>query len=98
MKELRTPYRTNFGRSLLLSQTNFPEESIVMTRKPPKEKHHFVAINTVRLMLEEAVSQAGGEMKFLFTDAELRRRNLRLEIIPDAITYLVIDTTKYLFA
>jgi hypothetical protein len=86
------------GRKLLLKETDFPEEQILMMRALPRELEHFTRINDLRLIFEQEVRKRGGQISFFLTDMELRKRNARSEVIPDAITRFNLDGREYRFA
>jgi hypothetical protein len=86
------------GKKVVASETNFPEEEIVLMRKPPRELRHFLAINDLRLIFEKEIKKRGGEMNFFFADPELRKRGEQSPIIPDAIMRFFLDGKDYRFA
>ncbi len=86
------------GMTLLRSETNFPEDKVIIQRKPPRELDHVVAINDLRVIFEREVQMRGGEMKFFLTDIELRKRNEKASLIPDALTHFILDGKDYRFA
>lgn len=86
------------GRKLLLKETDFPEEQILMMRNLPQPLDHFARINDLRLAFIQEVRKRGGQILFFLTDMELRKRGAQSEVIPDGMTAFNLNGNKYRFA
>jgi hypothetical protein len=86
------------GKKALCRETDFPEGALVSLREPPKELSHFMAINDFRLVMEAEITKRGGQMRFFFSDMELRRKAERCILIPDAMVSFILKGKEYQFA
>ncbi len=86
------------GKNLIITETEFPEDKIYLSRRPPAQWNHFLAINTLRLAFETEVHRRGGKINFFLSDHELRKSQLKATIIPDALVRFTLFGNDYRLA